>query len=95
MLGRFTSRKVAALDAQSIGRSATPPAPLGDSNSLARTVPQLATKDLQSTDDYLSLKVALHHHLIERFNLSAIEDLDAAAAYHFYRMAAAKNRGGP
>jgi pilus assembly protein CpaF len=75
MLGRFSSRKIEVAEPPS-GVQAHPAAPAVD--PAVHAAPKLVHQELQQSDDYLRLKVELHHHLIDRFNLSTIEQLDAA-----------------
>jgi pilus assembly protein CpaF len=75
MLGRFSSRKIemsaplAGVHPHLLAEPVEPAVP---------AAPALVHHELQQSDDYLRLKVELHHHLIDRFNLSTIEQLDAA-----------------
>ena len=73
MLGRFSSRTVQAVDALPTAPVPLRPADPGEARPLQPQPPQL-----QQSDQYLKLKVELHHHLIDRFNLTVIEQLNAA-----------------
>jgi pilus assembly protein CpaF len=77
MLGRFSSRTIERPGPESIGRPNGAVEPVAAAPIAPAPVAQEREAG-DSSDGYLRLKVELHHHLIDRFNLSAIEQLNPA-----------------
>ena len=74
MLGRFSSKRV---DVAEPASGPLDPSLAAEPAIRVQPAPQKVSSQLQESEDFLKLKVELHRHLIERFNLTAIEALDA------------------